>query len=594
MRTSDPSSLADWFVVSVRWLTLLGLTVSLSLHGRLVSLPGLLLFALAVWNIAMAVMAGTLRLQRRHRWMSLFLDLVVALSLFWQQGGFSGPAYWAGFLPIFTAGVYLYLGNALIAALLLSLTEIGLTWLLEPSLPTLMEAGIAASVLVIPPLLLGSLGGRLAKPPPPVQAETPEKPEKMEKDVESERLRAIYTLISTLTATLNYKRVIDSALDLSLSALNSGLDAQPDDRLVSAVLLFSKEEALEVAAARRFTPADLSLTLPGVEGVLASVINEGAPRLITNAAEDAELNRIVALRTCRQVYCLPLRSGVSVYGLLVFGHPDPGYFTPDRREVLDILGQQTMIAIQNARLYQDVANERDRIIEVQEEARKKLARDLHDGPTQSVAAIAMRVNMLQRMMVGQSPTMMVKDPKAAFEELGRIEELARRTTKEIRHMLFTLRPLVLESQGLVAALQAMARKMKETYSQNVLVNIDEGLLEQLELGKQGIIFYIVEEAVNNARKHAKAAHIGVRLRPIEEGLALLEILDDGAGFDVEAVNRTYDSRGSLGMVNLRERTELVNGLLNIQSAPGKGTRVQVFIPLTEEAADRLHHAAGIG
>ena len=594
MRTSDPSSLADWFVVSVRWLTILGLTVSLSLHGSLGNAPILLLLGLAVWNIAMAVMAGTLRLQRRHRWMSFFLDLVVALSLFWQQGGFSGPAYWAGFLPMFTAAVYFYLGNAFIVAVLLSLAEIGLAWLLEPSLPTLMEAGIAASVLVIPPLLLGSLGGRLAKPPPPVQAETPEKPEKMEKDVESERLRAIYTLISTLTATLNYKRVIDSALDLSLSALNSGLDAQPDDRLVSAVLLFSKEEALEVAAARRFTPADLSLTLPGVEGVLASVINEGAPRLITNAAEDAELNRIVALRTCRQVYCLPLRSGVSVYGLLVFGHPDPGYFTPDRREVLDILGQQTMIAIQNARLYQDVANERDRIIEVQEEARKKLARDLHDGPTQSVAAIAMRVNMLQRMMVGQSPTMMAKDPKAAFEELGRIEELARRTTKEIRHMLFTLRPLVLESQGLVAALQAMARKMKETYSQNVLVNIDEGLLEQLELGKQGVIFYIVEEAVNNARKHAKAAHIGVRLRPIEEGLALLEILDDGAGFDVEAVNRTYDSRGSLGMVNLRERTELVNGLLNIQSAPGKGARVQVFIPLTEEAADRLHHAAGIG
>jgi signal transduction histidine kinase len=253
-----------------------------------------------------------------------------------------------------------------------------------------------------------------------------------------------------------------------------------------------------------------------------------------------------------------------------------------------------VIAIQNARLYQDVANERDRIIEVQEEARKKLARDLHDGPTQLVSAIAMRINMVQRMMVGQSPTMMAKDPKAAVEELGRIEELARRTTKEIRHMLFTLRPLVLESQGLVAALQAMAGKMKETYSQTVLVNIDEGLLGQLEMGRQGVIFYIVEEAVNNARKHARAAHIWVNLRLLEEGLALLEIQDDGVGFDVEAVNRTYDNRGSLGMVNLRECTELVNGLLHIQSAPGKGTRVQVFIPMTEEVADRLHHAAGIG
>jgi signal transduction histidine kinase len=228
-------------------------------------------------------------------------------------------------------------------------------------------------------------------------------------------------------------------------------------------------------------------------------------------------------------------------------------------------------------------DEREHMIEYQEEARKKLARDLHDGPTQSVSAIAMRVNMAQRILK--------KDPIAAGEELGRIEELARRTTKEIRHMLFTLRPLVLESQGLVAALQAMAEKMKETYSQNVLIAVQENVLQNLEVGKQGVIFYIVEEAVTNARKHARAEHIWVSLRPFEKEIALLEVRDDGVGFDVEAVNRAYDQRGSLGMVNLTERTELVNGVLDLQSAPGKGTRVLVYIPLTEEAADRLHHAS---
>ena len=62
------------------------------------------------------------------------------------------------------------------------------------------------------------------------------------------------------------------------------------------------------------------------------------------------------------------------------------------------------------------------------------------------------------------------------------------------------------------------------------------------------------------------------------------------GFDVNAITKAYDQRGSLGMVNLRERTELVNGLLNIQSQPGKGTLIQVYVPLSEEAADRLHHA----
>jgi hypothetical protein len=183
---NSASSLTDWFVISVRWLTVLGLTVSLSLHGRLVSLPGMLLFALAVWNIAMTEMAGMLRLQRCHRWMSLFLDLVVALSLFWQQGGFGGPAYWAGFLPMFTAAFYFYLGSTFIVAVLVSLAEIGLAWLLKPSLPTLMEAGIAAAVLLIPPLLLGSLGGRLEKGAPPVQ---PEKPEKIEKDMVNLRER---------------------------------------------------------------------------------------------------------------------------------------------------------------------------------------------------------------------------------------------------------------------------------------------------------------------------------------------------------------------------------------------------------------------
>jgi signal transduction histidine kinase len=109
------------------------------------------------------------------------------------------------------------------------------------------------------------------------------------------------------------------------------------------------------------------------------------------------------------------------------------------------------------------------------------------------------------------------------------------------------------------------------------------------MGKQGVIFYIVEEAVNNARKHPNARLIRVRFRTVEVNMGLLEIADNGVGFDVEAVNSSYDKRGSLGMVNLRERAELVNGLLNIKSAPGKGTNVQVYIPFSEEAADRLRN-----
>jgi signal transduction histidine kinase len=386
-------------------------------------------------------------------------------------------------------------------------------------------------------------------------------------------------------ATLNYQRVLDSVLDISMTALSSDSVSMPEERTTSAVLLFSKSEKLEVASARGFSSSDMRIVLPCQKGALARAVEDGEPILIDNIAVDPELGQFISLHSCYQVYCFPLRSGFSVYGLLIFGHPVEFYFTQERLDILDILSRQAVIAIQNARLYQNIADERDHMVEIHEEARKKLARDLHDGPTQSVSAIAMRVN-LARIMLD-------KDVKMTAAELVKIEDLARRTIKEIRHMLFTLRPLVLESQGLVAALRASAEKMKEMFAQEVTINVDdETLLDEIEMGKQGVIFYLVEEAVNNARKHASADHIWVNLKAVEREIALLEIQDDGAGFNVAEINRAYDERGSLGMVNLRERTELINGFLNILSAPGKGTKVQVFIPLSEEAADRMHNAVG--
>jgi len=399
------------------------------------------------------------------------------------------------------------------------------------------------------------------------------------------RLREISNMLTNLTATLNYNRVLELALDISMQALTSADD--PGDRLIGAVLLFSggDEEAasLYIGVSRRLTPADLHQTFPGMQGLLRDVIDEGGGILAQDPAKDPELGRIMAFQSCRSVYCIPLRHGIDTYGVILFAHPNEKFFTTSNREVLNIIAKQAVVSIQNARLYQDLETEKERMMEIQEEARKKLARDLHDGPTQSVAAIAMRVNFARRLIE--------RDQSAASDEMYKIEDLARLTTKEIRHMLFTLRPLVLESKGLTAALQSMAEKMRETYDQNVLLEISEDVVTQLEMDQQGVIFYIIEEAINNARKHAEAEHIWVRLRPIQDELALLEIQDDGLGFDVKAVTASYEHRGSLGMVNLRERADLVKGVLNLDSTPGVGTHIQVAIPLTEEAVDRIHHGA---
>ncbi len=398
------------------------------------------------------------------------------------------------------------------------------------------------------------------------------------RSIERERLRKIFNLTSKMSETLNYNRVLDAAMDSAVGVFFE--PGSPKNSLVCGALLFSGQ-AMVVQTSRQFTPPDTSRKFPAAQGILAKVVESGVADTILNPGSDPELSKIIAMRTCKSAYCIPLRTGLDVYGVLVFGHPEPGFFAYESREIIDIIAAQAMASLQNARLYEHLEEEKYKLVEIQEEARKKLARDLHDGPTQTVAAIAMRVNFTRRLLE--------RNPAEAANELFKIEDMARRTTKEIRTMLFTLRPLVLESQGLTAALQQMADKMNETYQQNVLIEVDESVVEELEINKQGIIFQIAEEAVNNARKHAQAAHIWVRLTRFREELGMLQIQDDGLGFDVEAVHASYESRGSLGLVNLRERAEMVRGILQLDSKPGKGTNIQVLIPLSDEAAEKLRH-----
>jgi signal transduction histidine kinase len=433
--------------------------------------------------------------------------------------------------------------------------------------------GITGIVLLILGLVVGYMFGQRSR-----NDKARQKKGGRSEDWMDERWKQIYRLSTDLSQTLNYEKLLDTALDLSAAALAQGKESSSP--LVSAVLLFDQNELI-IQTARRFTNADLRTTFPGAKGVLGQAINKGEATLTQEITQDPEISRVVSIRTCKSAYCIPLRSGLDVYGVLMFAHPDREFFSQETCEILDIMAVQAMNAIQNARLYQDLEQEKERMAETQEETRRKLARDLHDGPTQSVAAIAMRVNFARRLIE--------RKPQEASEELFKIEDLARKTTKEIRHMLFTLRPLVLESKGLRAALEAMAEKMHETFGQEVLIEVDDNIVAQLDMGKQGVLFNITDEAVTNARKHAQAAHIWVRLKPSQKELALLEVRDDGLGFDVEKMKSSYENRGSLGMINLKERAELINGVLQLQSKPGVGTRVQVYIPLTEEAAELILH-----
>lgn len=512
--------------------------------------------------------------------LELAADSIFAVLLFSASGGSLTAMMWAMLFPVAASALRVGWVPSIAAAMLIALINavVLIAFNLDAYLKNftlLLPFASSAVLLWISAPLIGIVGERvklLAVKRTHAERDLDEKRSKYVR----EQARIVYDMASLVSATLNYEKVFDAALDRCAQVMaDTGASSS---QMISVVMLF-REGVLHVITSRRLTPTDVKVTLSATSGVLAETINGGESVLSSQPYRDPELSNFVALRNCRAVMTAPLEASQDRYGVMIFAHPRADFFDLDHIELLEAICKHIVIAMQNAKLYQRLIEEKERIVEVEEEARKKLARDLHDGPTQSVAAIAMRANYIRRLLE--------REPKNAAEEIYKVEELARKTTKEIRHMLFTLRPLVLESQGLAAALQSLADKMRENFNQNVIVEADATVSEQMDMHTQGVLFYIVEESVGNVRKHAQAARTWVRLKMQQKDVAVLEIQDDGVGFDVKAVMSTYESRGSMGMVNLRERTELVSGDLKIDSTPGKGTKITILVPLSDEAKQRL-------
>jgi len=567
-----------WLIFNLRWLLLAAAAFlafvnigAASPSGAVITLVGVAI----LYNIGLTLLEFFEYWEPWLTWLMFVADSILALGLFGLSGDSGGPLIWIGLLPATAIALQMSWPLALTSMAVFTLAQAALLLYLHPnSYSSLVPLAIAAAILW--PLVVG--GSVVAVRLRAFIAAV------VQKDIHTRNwlmdslrayARAIYEMSSMVSATLDYNRVLDATLNYGAMGVNRGQEG--DSGMAGAVLTFH-EDQLRVTSAWGLPPADHRVLCPAREGVLADVIRTAESRVIADPFQDPELSQFIGFSKCHSLMVFPLRAGFETYGVVLYGHPQPESFTDDVRAFLTAVVNQAVIALQNAQLYRHLREEKERLVEVQEEAQKKLARDLHDGPTQSVAALAMRANFTRRLLD--------RDVKAAADELYKMEDLARRTTKEIRHMLFTLRPLVLESQGLTAALQQLAEKMRETHGQNVIVEAEPGVDEKLEKNQQGVLFYLTEEAVGNARKHAQAQHIWVRLKTQRDVLAL-EVQDDGVGFNVGAVNANYEKRGSLGMVNMRERAEILEGAVKIDSEEGKGTRITVLVPLTEAAALRV-------
>ncbi|MGQ9668257.1 MAG: histidine kinase [Anaerolineae bacterium] len=516
-----------------------------------------------------------LHMRRLSHWLApVFwsLDLALLAALVVRAAIWPTPLYPLLWWPAVVLGLAAGGGMGMLAGLVLALA--GALPMSAPQWMDLAGMNLAEAIISLIALpALGAAAGWLG------QQKAGQRLRELTAEVEvlrqtRDRLDAVYAMASTLGATLDYQQVLQALFDLSAIEFRA-LGKNPA-QMVGMALLFEEgrhEPALHVVAGHHITDADKDVRCPAREGVLQRVVSAGEAEVISDLASDPELSAFPSLRHARSAIVVPLRAGFESYGVVLFASPAPAAYSLDECYFLVAFSNQATIALQNAQLFQSLREERDRIITQQEEIRREIARELHDGPTQTIAAITMRLNYARALVK--------RSPERAVEELAELEDLARRTTKEIRTMLFTLRPVILETQGLVAALRHYAEKIQET--EGLLVELeDAGFSAVLPDETAGIVFSILEEAITNARKHAQAHRVVVRLRSDSQTF-LAEVEDDGIGFDVVAVEQTYDQRGSLGLINMKERAELVDGTLSIISSPGNGTRVLLAVPLARGA-----------
>jgi signal transduction histidine kinase len=302
--------------------------------------------------------------------------------------------------------------------------------------------------------------------------------------------------------------------------------------------------------------------LPRTHGLLGAMLESPEPYRAPDIQQDPRFEGWPAEHPSMRAFLgVPIVARGEVVGAFYLTDKKGGrgaQFSDDDQRLIETLAAHAAIALENARLY-----ERSRELSTVEE-RKRLARELHDSVTQTLFSIGLTVEA--------ASSLVERDPERARAELARLRELVQGAMQEMRSSIFELRPAELEADGLAASLRKHVEVLGRVHRQRIELAVegeDRRLPGEVEKG----LFRIGQEALANALKHARAQTVSVEL-DLRDGSASLIVADDGAGFDP----RTAAARSRrLGLTSMRERAEALGGTLIIDSAEGRGTRVEARV-----------------
>ncbi|HEY7062113.1 MAG TPA: PAS domain S-box protein [Chloroflexota bacterium] len=380
-------------------------------------------------------------------------------------------------------------------------------------------------------------------------------------------LSALLEVAQNVTSTLE----LEPLLGLILDQLRTVVGYE------GASIFALEHDDLVIVAARR-DDADAGRSLVGIHFPLVSaraiwdVIDGGQPVNMPDILEDAplanalraavgDLLRSPAISYIRSWLAVPLALKDRTIGMLTVSSSAVDAYTSRDATLIMAIAAQAAVAIENARLYQ-----RAQSLAVLEE-RQRLARELHDSVSQALYGIALGARTAR--------TLLDRDPGQVADPLDYVLSLADAGLAEMRALIFELRPESLATEGLVAALEKQAAALRARHG----INVEVALCDEpdMPLALKEPLYRIVQEALHNIVKHARARHVALRLEcsPAE---IVLEVADDGVGFDPAAAHP-----GHLGLHSMRERAAALGGTLSIESAQGLGTRLRASLPTRRTA-----------
>jgi signal transduction histidine kinase len=374
--------------------------------------------------------------------------------------------------------------------------------------------------------------------------------------------RSVIEVTDEVTSELELDRVLPKVMEIAVDL------AQADGGVTA--LLDEERNVIRYPYVHQLPPELVDVTVSKEKGISGQVMITGEPIVIDNYATYPKAVPAFVEAGLTSVAAVPIVSGDRTFGALsVLSIDEAKAFSRREVAILTAIGRQAGIAIENAYLYENMRFYARQITQAQESERKRIARELHDDTIQSLVGLSRQLEALA-----------ISDGPLSDEGAERIQELQQATgevIKRVRRFSQDLRPSILDDLGLLPTLEELTADLNHQDGLHAEFRV-KGEERRLSSEMELTLFRIVQEALNNVRRHAEATHV-VTTVELSDSVVTVKIEDDGKGFNPPTLTDHPTTTGKLGLIGMHERARLLGGSLSVNSVPGEGTRVVVNVPV---------------